>query len=135
MAVKVKRYAAAMLVMLSYILFTAPAARADILVPPKYYNDIKFVVGSGAFYVNQKPAALDAPPFIAGGRAYIPVRFLLEAIGMPDGSIAWDAAAQSVEFPYRLGVSGNAPRIRSRSGIARFIMRAPERLLPWMPRP
>jgi hypothetical protein len=89
-------------------------ACADIIVPPKVSNAIEFVVGSETLYINQKASSMDVAPFIFDDHTYVPVRSLLDAIGVADDQIAWDPSSLSVNFPYRIRAGATAPQFTIR---------------------
>ncbi len=61
----------------------APAAGATV----------RFLVGQSSYYAGDRPVAMDAAPFISGGRLLAPVRYLADALG---AQTVWDGASQTV---------------------------------------
>lgn len=104
-----KRYFIGIAVFLICLSGTLQIACADIIVPPKYSDTIEFLVGSETLYVNQKASPMDVAPFIFNDRSYVPVRSLLEAIGVANDQISWDPSSLSVKFPYRRRAGVTAP--------------------------
>lgn len=39
---------------------------------------------------------MDAASFVDGGRAFVPVRYLAYALGVPEDGVEWDGGAQRV---------------------------------------
>ncbi|MDR1131014.1 MAG: copper amine oxidase N-terminal domain-containing protein [Oscillospiraceae bacterium] len=54
---------------------------------------ITLVIGSSAITVNGRTTAMDTAAVITGGRTFVPVRFIAEALGL---SAAWDGETNSV---------------------------------------
>lgn len=71
----------AMLLLL--VLAFAPPALAVPL------HNIIFFVGQREFTVDGQVRQMDAVPFIASGRAFVPVRYLAYALGVPEEDIIW----------------------------------------------
>ncbi len=44
----------------------------------------------------QEASELDVAPFIAGGRTYVPVRYLAYALGVPEQGVSWDGKTSTV---------------------------------------
>lgn len=55
-----------------------------------------FLVDQEVFIVDGQARAMDAASFTQNDRAYVPMRFLVNALGIPDGDITWDGESQSV---------------------------------------
>ncbi|MGQ9513136.1 N-acetylmuramoyl-L-alanine amidase [Thermodesulfitimonas sp.] len=55
-----------------------------------------FVVGQKSYTAGGQAKAMDAAPFIADGRTYVPVRYLALALGVPEAGISWDGNTASV---------------------------------------
>ncbi len=56
----------------------------------------QFQVGSRTYWVDGKPYQMDAAPFIANNRTYVPVRYLALALGVAEKEIGWDAKSRTV---------------------------------------
>jgi YVTN family beta-propeller protein len=54
---------------------------------------ISFTVGQNSYIAGGKSLTMDAPPFIQNGRAFVPVRYLADALG---AQTSWDAATRTV---------------------------------------
>ncbi|HHY37696.1 MAG TPA: trypsin-like serine protease [Clostridia bacterium] len=54
---------------------------------------IRLAVGLKVMMVNDKPVELDVAPLIAGGRIYLPARYVAEALGY---EVGWNEATQTV---------------------------------------
>jgi hypothetical protein len=57
---------------------------------------VKFYVGQNIFRVNGRDLSMGAAPFLENGRAYVPVRFLAMALGVPEDRISWSPSARTV---------------------------------------
>ncbi len=53
-------------------------------------------IGSLIYKVNDVPQQMDALPYIANSRTYVPVRYLAYALGLTADDIAWDNATRTV---------------------------------------
>ena len=51
-----------------------------------------FKIGQPAYTLNSTAVTMDVAPYIKDGRAYMPLRYAANALGVPDAGIAWDAA-------------------------------------------
>lgn len=58
-----------------------------------------FFVDQNVFITDGQMRALDVASFVYNNRAFVPMRFLGNALGVPDSNITWDDAAGSVTFP------------------------------------
>lgn len=55
------------------------------------------MVGKAEYIIgNVMPVKTDAAPFIEQGRAFIPVRYLARALGVPDDKVSWSPSANTV---------------------------------------
>ncbi|TCP59015.1 copper amine oxidase-like protein [Tumebacillus sp. BK434] len=52
-------------------------------------------IGDKMALVNGKPVTLDAPPRLIAGRTVVPLRFVVEALGL---NVAWDEQSQTIEI-------------------------------------
>lgn len=64
----------------------------------------------------------DAAPFLENGRAFVPVRYLALALGVPEGGIVWSPAAQTVTLKHEgvtinLAVGKNVQLVNNREVI------------------
>jgi len=56
-----------------------------------------FMVGKAEYIIdNVMPVKTDAAPFTEQGRAFIPVRYLARALGVPDDKVSWSPSANTV---------------------------------------
>jgi len=69
-----------------------PSTRT-VLIETDSGTVIKVAIGSKTAYVDNKPQALDVPAVIKGGRTFVPLRFVGEAMG---AKVDWDAAARKI---------------------------------------
>jgi hypothetical protein len=68
------------------MLATAPAMADQAAV---------FTIGSSSYTINGQPYYMDVSPFVQDGRAYVPVRYLADSIGL---IVAWNPKTQVVEL-------------------------------------
>jgi hypothetical protein len=54
---------------------------------------VELWVGTPVAQVNHLPVQLTTPPVLVAGQAYVPLRFVAEALG---GQVRWDPGAQTV---------------------------------------
>jgi len=61
-------------------------------------KSVVFAIGVNRYFVDGKAGGveMDARPFIQNDRTFVPVRYLANALGVPDGNIAWDGSARKV---------------------------------------
>ncbi|MCL6477844.1 MAG: VanW family protein [Peptococcaceae bacterium] len=62
----------------------------------KEQSHVVFAIGVDKYYVGGSEVAMDARPFIKDGRVFVPVRHLLNALGISGESIFWDDKHQKV---------------------------------------
>jgi trimeric autotransporter adhesin len=55
-----------------------------------------FTIGKTSYTVNGVQKTLDVAPFTEGGRTYLPIRFVAEALGVSDDNIIWNDATKTV---------------------------------------
>jgi len=55
-----------------------------------------FVVGSTTYKKNGVDVTMDVAPYISGGRTFLPMRFVANAMGVSDSNILWDDVAKTV---------------------------------------
>ena len=55
-----------------------------------------FKIGQTSYTVDGVQKTLDVAPYTEGGRTYLPIRFVAEALGVSDDSIVWDNNSQTV---------------------------------------
>jgi trimeric autotransporter adhesin len=56
----------------------------------------KFTIGQTSYTVNGVQKTLDVAPYTEGGRTYLPIRFVAEALGVTDDNIIWNDANKTV---------------------------------------
>ncbi|MEW6770440.1 MAG: copper amine oxidase N-terminal domain-containing protein [Bacillota bacterium] len=71
-----------------------------------------FTVGEYTYTVDGRSAVMDAAPFIKDNRAYVPVRYLALALGVPARNIIWSPSARTVTLAMDgvtvdMGIGGN----------------------------
>ncbi|AEG13994.1 N-acetylmuramoyl-L-alanine amidase [Desulfofundulus kuznetsovii DSM 6115] len=59
-------------------------------------QEVVFKVGEKNYYVNEKTLTMDASPFIAQGRTYVPLRYLALALNVAEKDILWDKNTKTV---------------------------------------
>jgi hypothetical protein len=47
-------------------------------------------MGEKSFRVNDRDVEMDVAPYAIDGRAFLPVRYAAQALGIPDENITWD---------------------------------------------
>ncbi|TYO93294.1 stalk domain-containing protein [Desulfallas thermosapovorans] len=62
---------------------------------------VVFYPGDNKYIANGSELTMDAVPFVAGGRAYVPVRFLAGALGAEDNLTGWDTSKGTVSIALR----------------------------------
>jgi trimeric autotransporter adhesin len=55
-----------------------------------------FTIGQTAYTVNGVQKTLDVAPYTDGGRTYLPIRFVAEALGVSSDNIIWNDATKTV---------------------------------------
>lgn len=82
--------AAAVLVTAALVLWGSRAhaapARAHFWIDRTYYE------------ANARQHPMDVAPYVSKGRAFVPVRYLAYALGVPEEGVRWDNAAQTVSL-------------------------------------
>ncbi|WP_165859365.1 N-acetylmuramoyl-L-alanine amidase [Desulfofundulus salinus] len=59
-------------------------------------QEVVFKVGEKNYFVNEKSFTMDAAPFIAQGRTYVPLRYLALALNVAEKDIQWDKNTRTV---------------------------------------
>jgi hypothetical protein len=78
--------------------------------------DDVFSIGSSTYYVNGQAQTMDVAPYIENGRTMLPVRYVAEALGIPDSNISYDQSAQTVTI-IDVGSSNGAIKLAIGSNI------------------
>jgi hypothetical protein len=78
-----------------------------------------FTVGGYTYTVDGRSAMMDAAPFIKDNRAYVPVRYLALALGVPARNIIWSPSARTVTLAMDgvtvdMGIGGNIIHVNSK---------------------
>ncbi len=63
-------------------------------------QSIMFAIGQDRYRVDGQAYSMDAATFIESGRTFVPVRYLGNALGIPDQDIQWDPSARTVTIDY-----------------------------------
>ncbi len=69
---------------------------AVVVAPGLVLANDTFSIGSNTYYVNGQAQTMDVAPYIEDGRTMLPVRYVAEALGIPDGNIRYDQDTQTV---------------------------------------
>lgn len=59
---------------------------------------VRFVVGSTEYSVNNRIEKTDLAPYVKEGRVYIPLRYAAHALGVGEKDVIWDASSQTATF-------------------------------------
>jgi len=73
--------------------FSGELTVANVIEPT-----VEFILNQVAFWVNGSKREIDVSPYLRGGDIYLPIRYLLEFLGVGKEDIKWDEDTQSVEF-------------------------------------
>jgi hypothetical protein len=55
-----------------------------------------FKIGQASYTLNGNSVTIDVAPFIQDSRTFLPLRYVANAIGVPDSNVIWDPVAQKV---------------------------------------
>ncbi|MEW6572511.1 MAG: copper amine oxidase N-terminal domain-containing protein [Bacillota bacterium] len=93
-----------------------------LLAVPAQAQEARFRLGQRSYMVDGRSYQMDAAPYAAAGRTYVPVRYLALALGVPEAGIRWDSAARTVtlqkaDITLRLQV-GSRTMVISKAGAA-----------------
>lgn len=55
-----------------------------------------FVIGQPKYTIDGREVLMDAAPYIKEGRTFLPVRYVANALSIPNDSIQWDSQSQTV---------------------------------------
>ncbi|MGB9804751.1 copper amine oxidase N-terminal domain-containing protein [Desulfofundulus sp.] len=83
-------------VLLALSIITVPAVAqegAGVQADGNPAKSAVFAVGVREYFLGNSPVGvkMDAAPFVANGRTYVPLRYLANALGVEDRYITWDA--------------------------------------------
>jgi inhibitor of cysteine peptidase len=83
-------------------------------------HEASFGIGERTYIADGQIKVIDVVPYIENGRAFIPVRFLASALGIPDEGITWDEAARTVTISQegkllKLTIENNILQVDSRA--------------------
>lgn len=59
-------------------------------------GQVVFIINETSYYKDGRAVTIDASPFIKDSRAFVPVRYLASALGVPSDKIIWSPSNQSV---------------------------------------
>lgn len=65
-------------------------------VGPKNRREIKFRLGDEAYSVNGKYHHLDVPAYLENGRVMVPLKYVTEALGIPNEKVKWNKETQEI---------------------------------------
>ena len=104
-----KRFLAFVCIVMAMALFTinlkyiTPAhagqeTKLDVYQEKKLVKSVLFAIGVNKYFVDGKAdgMTMDAKPFLQDGRTFVPIRFLSNALGVPDERISWEDATKTV---------------------------------------
>ena len=92
-------------IMMAFLVTIPGVANAETITPPR--NLIVFKIGDYNYYTqfidkdygthksSPDKFQMDAAPLIKDNRTFVPIRFLGNALGVPDSNINWDATTQT----------------------------------------
>lgn len=68
---------------------------------PSRFNHASFTVGSNTYSVNGQVYQMETgvSPFLQDGRVYVPVRYLVSALGLSAADMYWEEASRAVVLP------------------------------------
>ncbi len=71
--------------------------KIDVYENQQFVKSITFFIGWDEYYIDGKTPGykMDAKPFIENERTYVPVRYLGNALGVPDSNINWNGNTQT----------------------------------------
>lgn len=86
---------------------------ATVVIESAYGDEISCTIGSDSISINSAESELDVSPYVKGGRTYLPLRAVSEALEL---EVDWDASASTITLtsPYqsaRVIVLGENPDI------------------------
>lgn len=64
--------------------------------PDQTIRGASFVIGHASYKVGLTEKTMDVAPYEKDGRTYLPVRFVAEALDLPENGIVWDENTQTV---------------------------------------
>lgn len=78
----------------------AQQENVDVYENQTLIKSVAFIIGLNEYFVDdQVPGVkMDTAPFIQDGRTFVPVRFLGNALGVPDEDIRWNQAERRVDM-------------------------------------
>ncbi|MCL0068078.1 copper amine oxidase N-terminal domain-containing protein, partial [Peptococcaceae bacterium] len=87
----------ALITMLTMMLaIPATAHQVDVYEEGELVKSVVFKIGAKEYVVNDTERhPMDVAPFIHDGRTFVPVRFLGNALGVPDEQIEWDGTTST----------------------------------------
>jgi len=86
MLTKTKRFTCFIILLLAFSSITVD----------KVYASTIFTIGSTQYVDDQQVIKMDVAPYIKDGRTFLPVRYVANALGIPDSDIMYDPASQNV---------------------------------------
>ncbi len=80
---------------LAWTIVAQPASSASKSMTPAGPTSVKFVIGQADYTVDGSVYQMDAAPYIENGRAYVPLRYLADALKL---GLTWDSATQAIKL-------------------------------------
>jgi len=71
-------------------------ARVVTPAPGEQTGVAVFKIGEKTYTVNGQEVEMDVAPIAEAGRTYLPVRYVANAMGIPDNNITWDQNSQTI---------------------------------------
>lgn len=87
-----------LMVLFGALLLTITLSGSVLATPAE---KVVFQPGINKYIINDTESIMDAVPFIAEGRTYVPVRYLANALGAEDKLIGWDKSTGTVSLAFR----------------------------------
>lgn len=96
---------------------------------------VVFKIGDPYYYLEDSHGTIsenemDISPYIKSGRTFVPVRFLANALGIPDGNISWDQSTKAVTLTGSTAVSMVIGSKEMQSGNETVLMDAAPEIIP-----
>ncbi|MFZ5652354.1 MAG: stalk domain-containing protein [Bacillota bacterium] len=75
---------------------SGPFARVVLIKAGSQSERIVFRIGRNEYATGKGNMPMDASPFLENGRAYVPVRYMAEALGVPGERVVWSPSVRTV---------------------------------------
>lgn len=85
----IRFFCCSMVILLVLLLFSSTAfAEAE--------KEVKFGINTTVYVVNGTAATMDCAPYAKGGRTYLPLRFVADALGISNDKLVWNGSDQTI---------------------------------------